>query len=234
MLNGRGMTLDPAATLAAIVAAHPSTARVFQRRGLDFCCHGEVPLREACAEQGLDAAAVLAEAEAAAERRDASEVDARGLSTAALVARIVDRHHGYLRAALPALVPLAAKVARVHGAHEPSLVPLAAAVEALGAMLGPHLDDEEQKLFPALLGREPDLEVARRELAAMHDDHRAVGAKLGELRALSGGFSAPEWGCASYRALMCGLEELEGDILRHVHLENHVLLPRFVPARAAA
>ena len=41
----------------------------------------------------------------------------------------------------------------------------------------------------------------------------------------------PEWGCSSYRVLMSELEALEGDVLRHVHLENHVLMPRFVTAR---
>jgi regulator of cell morphogenesis and NO signaling len=37
----------------------------------------------------------------------------------------------------------------------------------------------------------------------------------------------PEWACTSYRTLLSELAALEGDVLRHVHLENHVLMPRF-------
>lgn len=37
----------------------------------------------------------------------------------------------------------------------------------------------------------------------------------------------PDWACTSYRTLFAELERLEGDVLRHVHLENHVLMPRF-------
>jgi regulator of cell morphogenesis and NO signaling len=55
---------------------------------------------------------------------------------------------------------------------------------------------------------------------------------LARMRELADGFRTPEWGCNSYRVLMAELEALEGDILRHVHLENHVLMPRFAPAGA--
>jgi regulator of cell morphogenesis and NO signaling len=229
------MTIDPRSTLAQIVLAHPATARVLQQHGLDFCCRGEVPLADACAARGLDAGALAAALEEAAAARGAAPArDPRDLSTAELVAHVVERHHRYLREALPALRPLADKVARVHGPHEPRLVPLATTFRELADALEPHLDAEEQVLFPALLAREPDRAVIARELAAMHADHLAVGTLLGTLRALSDGFTTPEWGCTSYRTLMAELEALEMDVLRHVHLENHVLMPRFAGARAAA
>jgi regulator of cell morphogenesis and NO signaling len=227
--------IDRTATVAQIVLAHPATAPVFQRHRIDYCCRGAVPVPTASAAAGVDAEGLWAELERAAVAAPAGPGDdVASLSTAALLARIVDRHHGYLREALPRILPLAAKVAHVHGAHEPRLVPLSAAVRDVSGMLLPHLDDEEQVLFPALLARTPDREAIARELARMLEDHLAVGAKLAELRALSGDFSTPEWGCTSYRLLMTELEALEGDVLRHVHLENHVLAPRFANARATA
>ena len=57
-----------------------------------------------------------------------------------------------------------------------------------------------------------------------------MGTLLARMRVLSDGFTTPEWGCRSYRILMGELETLEGDVLRHVHLENHVLMPRFAGA----
>jgi len=67
----------------------------------------------------------------------------------------------------------------------------------------------------------------RRELGQMLEEHLAVGDLLAELRGLTDGFTTPEWGCNTYRVLMSELDALEADILRHVHLENHVLAPRF-------
>jgi regulator of cell morphogenesis and NO signaling len=228
------MTIDRNAALAQIVLAHPATAHVLQAHGLDYCCRGDVPLADACAAKGLDAGALVVELEqVVAARAGTPQADLRALTTPELIEHIVDRHHGYLRRVLPPLRPLADKVARVHGEHNPKLVALARTFRAIADALEPHLEQEEQVLFPALTGAAPDRGVVARELAAMHADHLAVGALLGELRALADGFTTPEWGCTSYRTLMAELETLEGDVLRHVHLENHVLMPRFA-ARAAA
>lgn len=219
--------LDPAATVAQIVAAHAITARVFQKHRIDFCCAGDVSVEEACRRRGVDPRSLYAELEAALPQGGAAGEDPRALSTADLIQLIVERHHEYLRQALPFLAPLAAKVARVHGEHEPRLEPLLRTFTALREALEPHIDDEERTLFPALLAPASDPAALRAELAAMREEHRGVGALLERLRALSDDFTAPEWGCNSYRALMAELEALEGDVLRHVHLENHVLAPRF-------
>ena len=154
------------------------------------------------------------------------------MSTKALIEHIVSRHHAYLREAFPFLEPLAAKVARVHGDHEPRLHDILATFRALRAALEPHLDREEQVLFPAIALRQPVASVVDEELAIMLADHLAVGTMLASLRSLTDEFSPPDWACGSYRTLFSELCALEGDVLRHVHLENHVLMPRFAATPA--
>jgi regulator of cell morphogenesis and NO signaling len=221
-------TLDRTATVARIVVEHSATARVFQKHGIDYCCHGDVSLLEACAAARLEPDALAAELEAVLATPAAQpDEDPRALSTAALVARIVERHHGYLRRALPYVAPIMAKVARVHGPRDAVLQDVAEAFRALAASLLPHLEEEEQVLFPALVAGTPDRDVVRREVERMHEDHLAVGDLLARIRGLTGGFATPEWGCNTYRVLMAELDALEADILRHVHLENHVLALRF-------
>jgi len=229
------MAIDRTLTVAQIVLDHPECARVFQDHRIDFCCRGGVAVDEACTRVGADVAAVSSELERAVdERRGAAAPDPRSLPTAALVAEIVARHHAYLRRALPFVQPLADKVGRVHGDHDPRLRELSAAVHELADMLTPHLDEEEQVLFPALAQRDPDRALVRRELQAMHTDHLAVGAQLAKIRALASDFVTPEWACTSYRTLLSELASLEGDLLRHVHIENHVLMPRFAAPMQAA
>ena len=58
-------------------------------------------------------------------------------------------------------------------------------------------------------------------------DHDAVGEGLKRVREAARDFAVPDWACASYTTLMRELEALETGLFEHVHLENHVLLPRF-------
>ena len=225
------MNLSPERTLGEIVLQHPECARVFDAHRLDFCCGGKEALGAACARLGLDAQAVLTSLRAAAEQRDGSLPSVGALSTLALIAHIVDRYHGGLRRVLPAVVPRAAKVARVHGDHEPKMVELSAVVERLATTLDAHLLEEENVLFPALLGPQvpgsPAAAAVAGGLGTMIEEHHEVAALLERTRALTDGFQAPDWACTTVRVLFAELEALERDIHLHVHLENHALAPRF-------
>ncbi len=215
-------------TVADIVARYPVTARVLQSYRIDFCCKGNVTLAQALSGREERVEDVLAELEAAIRTPGAGgEGPATDLSNPALIGRILDRHHTYLRRTLPALGPLLQKVAAVHGDHNPKLRPLHRAFAELRDRILPHLDGEEQALFPLLMSRSGEKARIERELRGMREDHLVVGAALAGIRDLSDGFSVPEWGCNSYRIAMAELHGLETDVLRHVHLENHVLSPRF-------
>lgn len=226
--------LDTRQTIANLVTEHAEFAPIFQKHRIDFCCHGEVSLDAACAKAGVDLVALTDELVRAAARDGESEVDPRTLSTAALVAHIIARHHEYLRQTLPFVRTLATKVRQVHGEHNPKLVELNELVAELCDDLVPHLDMEETSLFPALIlkdaKREIDDEALARELATMNDEHLAVGELLDGIRGATEDYAVPDWACGSYRRLFAELERLEGDVLKHVHLENHVLKPRFADA----
>src|SRR6266542_3193311 len=132
-------------TLGDLVAEAPGRGALFDHLALDYCCHGQRTLAEACRDAGLDVAPVLAALEA--ERREApvegsrpSDADADADADAgALADRIVAGHHRYLRDELPALVELAAKVAEAHRARHPELDAVRDHVAALRSDLEPHM-----------------------------------------------------------------------------------------------
>jgi regulator of cell morphogenesis and NO signaling len=219
--------LDNTKPLAQIVLDHPETAAVFQRLALDFCCHGHLRLDEACASAGYNEIAILRELEAAIEARAKAAADPRSLTTPEIIRHIITEHHGYLRGALPTVVSLAVKVAAVHGLRNPQLYDLSMAVRGLSEALLPHIDEEEALLFPAMQAVAPDRAAIAGMLASMETEHEAVGALLAEVRRAASDYLEPEWACRTYRTLFAELVRLEADTLRHVHLENHVLAPRF-------
>jgi regulator of cell morphogenesis and NO signaling len=225
--------LDSQKTVANVVLDHSECAQVFQRHRIDFCCKGGLTLEDAARTKGVALDALLADLERAISQRRGdtpAEADPRALSTPRLVAHIVSRHHEYLRRVLPFVRALAEKVGRVHGDHNPSLRDLHVAVEALSASLLPHLDEEESALFPALMsvkGETSSPPSVTEQLSAMTKEHLEVATLLERVRAAADDFTLPPWACNSYRTLFAELEQLERDVFTHVHLENHVLAPRF-------
>ncbi len=226
--------IDPNTAIAELVLDHPECAAVLQRHRLDYCCRGETPLRAACQQRGLDVATVVEALETEIHDRRPDEVDARALSVGALVEHILSRYHAPLRKVLPFVRSLGAKVARVHGEHNPRLVELDRLVTELATALEEHIDDEEKTLFPAVTGRAVDAQAILRFSDTTRDEHEAVGRLLTRMRAAAEDYAVPDWGCNSYRVLYRELEGLETEVLRHVHLENHVLLPRFANGAGCA
>lgn len=229
-LHMENPTLDRQQPVASVVLDHSECAQVFQRHRIDFCCQGDQSIEAAAKAKKVDVDALLAELSLAiAERRGERQDDPRELTTARLVAYIVSKHHEYLRKTLPFVQTLATKVSHVHGDHNPSLRDLEVAVQEVSAALLPHLDEEEQSLFPALTSKEPDPAAIAGQLKSMQDEHLAVAKLLERIRAASDEFTLPEWACNSYNTLFSELKQLESDVFTHVHLENHVLKPRFIP-----
>jgi len=55
------MDITPESRVGEIAAHHPLATRVLARHGIDFCCGGGVPLREACERRNLSTERLVAE-----------------------------------------------------------------------------------------------------------------------------------------------------------------------------
>ena len=211
------------ATLAELAVTEPGAARVFYRNGLDFCCGGRRPLDEVCAARGLDADAVLTEITAESSvGADAPRWDLRPLPE--LVHFIVDRYHQRLRQTLPELIAMAEKVESRHGDKDACPRGIAAHLHRVHEEVLDHLLKEEAVLFPMILaGRGRAAAGPVQVMEIEHDDHKR---NLDVLRTLTTGFVPPAEACVTWRALYLGLEQLEQELMQHIHLENHVLFQR--------
>ena len=229
------MTITEQTTVGEIAAAIPSSVRVFERHGVDFCCGGKRPLATVCGERGLSLAQLTTEIEAAAASAGAGESagDWSAAPLDELVDHIVRTYHEPLREELPRLERMARKVRRVHGSKAAFLAHLDEVVGALSADLTEHMRKEELILFPAIrrvsAGGRADRWIEG-PITVMEQEHDAAGALLEELRRLTSNYTAPDWACQTFRSLYHGLEELEASMHVHVHLENNVLFPRAVAA----
>jgi regulator of cell morphogenesis and NO signaling len=223
--------IDPTATLGALVAERPARAPLFERLRLDYCCGGSQTLAEACRRRGLDSDTVrtvlAALDDEANERQGFEDVDWRGASVEELCGHIVAVHHDGLRDTMPQIERLLSTVVRVHSRDHPQLGGLQQAFLGIRAQLEPHLESEEDALFPACLALEQQLVPIDAALLDRHEqEHQQVGDALAALRELSGDYDSEHALCGTHRALLEALAAFELDLHQHIHEENNVLLPR--------
>ena len=223
------MTIDATTPVGDIASALPSSVRIFQQHGIDFCCGGKTPLSVACEQHGVSLDALTSAIETAAAAPHADHRDWAREPLHELVAHIISTYHDPLRDELPRLEAMAVKVARVHGRKSPYLDRLSDIVSELSAELREHMLKEERVLFPAICAIEAGRPAAiplSAPITVMEHEHDHAGALLAELRAITDGYTPPAWACGTATALYHGLAELESTMHVHVHLENNVLFPR--------
>lgn len=224
-------TYQSTQTVAEIVSATPALAVVFEKFGIDYCCHGKQPLQAACAAANVDLQVILTELAAAQPGPSGGEPDWNMATLEALVLNILNTHHALLRTELPRLESMLAKVVRVHGHHHPELAEVAAVFNDLSAELGSHMMKEEQILFPAIVQLERHQNGGRgpwiaNPIRVMEHEHAAVGTMLAAIKKDTGNYTPPADACNTYRVLFDSLRRLEADLHTHIHKENNILFPR--------
>lgn len=225
-------------TLGQLAAEDLRTVSIFKKYNLDFCCGGKKTVREACAEKGLELERVEQEIMAADKTPSVRPLPYNEWSLDFLCDYIVNTHHTYVKKTLPELQFFANKVARVHGKAHPELLDIQELVEETAAEMTDHMMKEEQVLFPYIKALqnaqngEPAYDApfgsVRNPVSMMESEHEQVGANMEQIRTLSNNYALPEGACATYSVLFRMLEEFEGDLHLHVHLENNILFPKAI------
>ncbi len=231
-------------TVRDIALEQPSSIRVFEQFGIDYCCGGRKPLSEACTAGKLEIGAVIAALEAAAKTPELDIEDWAGKSLESLSQHIVTTHHAFVKRELPRLALIAAKVVNRHGATKPELPLIAGTLARLDAELTQHLTKEETVLFPYISNLEHAVATGAEKphscfrtianpIAMMTQEHDAAGMLLAELRHLSHNFMTPDDACPTFHAFYDGLKEFEQDLHQHIHLENNILFPNAIELEQA-
>lgn len=227
-------------TVREIALENPSSIRVFESLGIDYCCGGKRPLSDACAHAKVDFQRVMDLLESAkTEVASADSGEWRSKPLSELIGHIVAKHHGYVRQETPRIQGFLTKVLAKHGPTHPEIGEIDELFSAISQELSTHMLKEEQVLFPYVERMEAALRAGqgvpaaffgtvKRPIANMVAEHDDAGALLSKIRSLSSGYTAPAGACPTFLGLYKGLEEFERDLHHHVHLENNILFPRAV------
>jgi len=219
-------------------------ADVFSSYGIDFCCGGKISVAEACASSGCDEQKVIRDLEALQHQSGSAVYDFDSWKIDFLSDYIINTHHQYVTKTIPQILPLAQKVAEVHGAHHSEVVVIYDLFQQLANELLMHMQKEEMVLFPYIKKlvaseaagscNDPScFGTIASPISVMEQEHETAGIILKQLYRLSGGYTAPEDACNTYRVLYGKLKEFEDDLHRHIHLENNILFPKAIEMEQA-
>ena len=214
--------------IGQIAVALPGATAISRRLKLDFCCGGQISLRQAALDKQIDLSTLVQEL-AALDRSD----DAPPAGTSPeLIDHILERYHAVHREQLPELIRMARRVEAVHRDHPAVPTGLADLLEQAQVELLDHMEKEEQIIFPNL--RAGGTAMIAYPIGIMRQEHTSHGEMLEHLMGMTQDATPPDGACNTWRALYAGIAQLHDDLINHIHLENNVLFPRFEASAAPA
>jgi len=224
-------------TLSEIVTTDFRAAAIFEKYGLDFCCHGKKPLLDAASEKQISTETMLADLAKVFASSETSEINFDTLELDALVEYIIATHHAFVREKLPFITLLGQKVVNAHGANHPEVLKIVELFRTVKAEFEGHLIKEEMILFPEIVKlakakrgevkyvRPPFGSVAH-PIRVMESEHDNAGSALDSIKQLSGAYTPPADACNTFKVYYAELQNFENDLHKHVHLENNILFPK--------
>src|SRR3954468_20988012 len=109
------MSIAVERTVRDIALEQPSSIRVFERFGIDYCCGGRKSLTQACEELQLSVEQVTEKLKEASGLNDDEDLGQwQSTSLAKLIQHIVRRHRSFVKQEIPRLRMLVEKVCGRH------------------------------------------------------------------------------------------------------------------------
>lgn len=223
-------------TVGAIVAENFKAAAIFQKYKIDFCCKGNIPLREACAASYANEAHVVKEIKEVLSQQEVAINDYNSWPLDLLADYIEKKHHRFVGAQIPVIKGFLAKIVEVHGSKHPELVQVKELFSQSADELSHHMMKEERILFPSVKEMiaadaaqqlyAPFFGTIKNPVAVMMSEHENEGDRFREISRLTNGYTPPADACTTYRVAFESLKEFEKDLHTHIHLENNILFPK--------
>lgn len=222
-----------------ILKSNIKTAHVFEKYGIDFCCKGNRPLKEACDEKNVSVETILNELKDLSNSSEKEDLRFDQWDLKFLIDYIVNNHHSYVRNAIPQLMPHLEKVAFKHGSNYPELLEIKSHFENVAEEMYSHMEKEEKILFHIIkylvdskhFNEKPRMngfKTVKNPIDSMEAEHSNAGGAMEEIRKLTNNYTPPADACNTFQLTYKELEDFEKDLHIHVHLENNILFPKAI------
>lgn len=232
---------SPVILVKDLVKKNPNSITVFRKFGIDYCCNGKLPLKEACLRAGAFYDLVVKELEALEASEFSANLRVNQWPLELLIDYIVHNHHGFVKETTPEILFFLNKVENAHGSSHPEIAQIKTLFTDLAAELKQHMVKEEEILFPTIRqllyeskSSPIDMECGATEtgmvlngpINCMEAEHEEAGEILEKISQLTHKYTPPAHACNSFQHLYRLLKAYEEDLHQHIHLENNILFEK--------
>lgn len=219
-----------------IVAENFHAAELFEKFGIDFCCKGNRPLQEALSEKKISNTNFLEELNKVNQSVSLENQNYADWDLNSLAQYIVNKHHNYVKNAIPIITAHLQKINNAHGKKYSYVSEVQNIFAGVAEEMISHMMKEERILFPLIkylvetkkYNERPKtggFGTIRNPIAQMESEHNSAGSAMEKIRTLTGNYFLPDDACATFQVTYNELDEFEKDLHKHVHLENNILFP---------
>ena len=218
-------------TPAYIVKEFPKASDIFKTYGINFCCKGDILLKDTFANKDLEGNAILHELNSTyddwkAKGNQATNWDFK--SSTEITDHIVDYYHQYLHDELSSLGEFVTRIYRVHGHDSPHLQELYSLYNEFLIEAETHLVKESSDIIPLIQSNdETNQDKLANGIKEVKDRSEMMVHLLNKMRETTSNFEPPIDACGSYRITYARLLDLEKEMMNYIHLENNILFERF-------
>ncbi len=215
-------------TVAEIVSNDISTASIFKKYNIDFCCGGQKTIEKACGDTGIELNSLVDELNRSIKQPVVS-LNFNDLEIGFLIDYIINVHHAFIKKNISIIKSFAEKVTKVHGNKNIEIVEISYLFSRMSQELISHIEKEETVLFPEMKYLANQIDGSKKycdKIGIFEHEHEEVGIIAKRIIKLSNNFVTPENACNTHKAFYFKLNEFIDDLFQHIHLENNILFPK--------
>lgn len=228
-------------TIGQLSAADFRKVKVFKKFGLNFSCHGQKTIDEACAEKQVDPSLVKDAINNITATEDIA-LNYNDWSLPLLISFIIHRHHLFVKTHLPELQNLSHQLSK--NSTDPALIKIEHLTTILEKELSAHLHKEEVILFPyitALTKYEDNPEsitsfgfsTINTPVNIMMTEHESADDIITEIQASILIVQDRVRNSHTFNFFCASINAFAEDLNTHIHLENNILFPKAIALEKA-
>ncbi len=230
-IGGKTMhTFTEKHTPAYIVKVFPKASDLFKVHGINFCCKGDIVLKDTFAEKSLTGEEVLEQLNTSFKswkEKGNTATNWEAMSVAELVEYIKVHYHTFLQEELSALGEFVTRIYRVHGHDSPHLEQLYTLYNEFVMEAEIHLMQEVTEFIPLIQLQEgTNGETVQKEVHKLKERNVEMNELLKKMRKVTNNFVPPLHACGSYRITYARLNDLETKMMDYMHVENNILFKK--------